>query len=80
MTERGVSRDDVIRILLHGERIEDYSDAHPFPSALFLGYVEGRPLHVVAAFNAARSKVAVVTTYEPDSTRFDDDFRTMKQP
>lgn len=47
LAERGIPQDSVREVLLLGERIRDYEDDKPFPSALFLGYVSGIPLHVV---------------------------------
>ena len=49
LAERGVAQSAVLEVLTSGERIRDYAEDRPFPSALFLGYVGGRPLHVVAA-------------------------------
>jgi len=47
MMERGISRVMVKEILLTGEIIEDYFDDKPYPSALFLGWIEKEPFHVV---------------------------------
>lgn len=79
MFERAILREDVLEILSSGERIEDYPDDFPFPSALFLGWVENRPLHAVAAYNAGREAVGVITVYEPTLDRFEEDFRTRKR-
>lgn len=79
MMEREISRHDVLWVLSHGECIEVYAGDYPLPSALFLGHISGRPFHVVAALNSARGTVAVVTTYEPDSVRFEEDFKTRKK-
>lgn len=80
MVERKISREEVIRILLSGEQIEDYPEDRPFPSALFLGWSAERPLHVVAAFDTGRDTVAVITAYEPSLQSFDSDFRTRRDP
>ena len=80
MMEREISRGDVLQVLLHGERIEDYLDDYPLPSALFFAHISGRPFHVVAAFDAKHAVVAVITTYEPDLIHFEDDFKTRKEP
>jgi len=79
MVERGISREQVINVLLNGERIEDYPDDYPLPSALFLGWVEERPFHVVAAYSADRYTVYVITVYEPARTHFENDFRTRRK-
>jgi hypothetical protein len=78
MVEREIARMHVLEVLDFGERIEDYSGDHPLPSALFLGTVEGRPIHVVAAFNARASMVHIITVYEPGSEKFEDDWRTRR--
>ena len=41
LAERGVAQADVVQVLLSGEKVRDYADDKPFPSALFLGYVGG---------------------------------------
>ena len=45
---------DVRSVLETGEIIEVYPDDTPYPSRLILGWLERRPLHVVAADNIAR--------------------------
>lgn len=51
MMERGISRAFAQEILLSGDAIEDYPDDNPYPSALYFGWVENNPLHVVAAYD-----------------------------
>lgn len=63
-------------VILNGERIEDYPDDWPLPSALFFGWSGARPIHVVAAFNHSMQVVYVITAYEPTSKHFESDFRT----
>jgi hypothetical protein len=79
MLERAISRSDVVRTLLEGERIEDYPTDSPLPSALFHGWSGTRPLHVVAAYSSARKTVYVITVYEPDSMHFEDDRKTRRE-
>jgi hypothetical protein len=78
MAERAVRRSDALEVLLSGELIEDYPDDHPFPSGLFLGWIQSRPLHVLAAFDGERGQVFMITTYEPDRTHFEADFKTRR--
>lgn len=40
LAERGIQQAGVREVLLSGERIRDYPEDRPFPSALFLGYVK----------------------------------------
>jgi hypothetical protein len=80
MAERGISTADVKAVLAEGQRIEDYPDAYPLPSALFLGWHGQRPLHLVAAFDAAAGTAYVITAYEPNLEHFEADFRTRRRP
>lgn len=54
-------------------------DDKPFPSALFLGYHDGTPLHVVAACDEAQRRVFVITAYEPSLEIFEPDFKTKRK-
>ena len=78
LMERGILRSEVIDVLLGGERIEDYPEDWPWPSALFLTRGGVRPLHVVASHHEASDRVAVITAYEPTLDRFEADLRTRR--
>ena len=80
LAERGISRAEVLTVLLAGEKIEDYPDDTPYPSALFLGFPSGKPLHAVAAFDEINKKAYVVTAYEPSSEFFEEDYKTRRTP
>jgi len=75
MMERGISRESVKIVLLEGEIIENYADDKPYPSALFLGWQEDMPLHVVAAFDENDGVCFVITAYHPDLEHFEPDYR-----
>ena len=79
MVERAIARVEVLQILLEGERIEDYPEDWPLPSALFLGWSHERPLHAVVAFNSDRNTVAIIAVYEPTLEHFERDFRTRRK-
>ena len=69
----------VLNFLHHTVQREQHADDDwPFPSGLFLGWIESRPIHVVAALDAGSSQVFVITAYEPDLEHFESDFRTRK--
>ena len=57
MFERGVTVGDIRAVLTTGETIEEYPKDTPYPSRLVLGWVGGRPLHVVAANNAMSREI-----------------------
>jgi hypothetical protein len=78
MFERGIRDSDVRAALEKNEEIATYSDDKPYPSRLLLGWRDDRPLHVVAAFNAADDEQVVITVYEPDSAQWEDGFRRRK--
>jgi hypothetical protein len=80
LAERGIQQDAVREVLLNGEHIRDYTEDRPFPSALFLGYIAGKPLHVVAALDAINKEVFVITAYEPSLDVFEPDYRTRRKP
>jgi hypothetical protein len=79
MMERGISRSKVKTVLSLGEIIEDYPDDEPFPSALFLDWIDGDPYHVVSAFDDENSFCFVITAYKPDLEHFESDFKTRRQ-
>lgn len=79
MMERGISRESVKEILKKGEIIEDYPDDKPYPSALFLGWVRGEPLHAVAAFDSLTGWCFIITAYKPDLEHFESDYKTRRQ-
>jgi len=68
MAERGVSTEDLIRLITNGEIIEDYPDDFPYPSALILGYTLEASFHVVAA--KGRNMVKIVTVYQADEEKW----------
>jgi len=60
------------------ERIRDYPEDKPYPSALFLGWHEGTPLHVVAAVDEINETVYIITAYQPSLDYFETDYKTRK--
>jgi hypothetical protein len=80
LAERGIQQETVRQVLLTGERIRDYADDRPFPSALFLGYANAKPIHVVAALDAVNRYTFIITAYEPSLDVFEADYRTRRSP
>jgi len=78
MFERGVSADDVRQVIQTGKAIEDYPEDKPFPSRLILGFVGGKPLHVVLAVDRGASRAIVITIYEPDLNLWEPGFERRK--
>lgn len=70
-----ISAEDVRRVLDDGEKIRDYPEDKPYPSRLVLGWCGARPIHVVVAEDSESMETFVITVYEPDSERWEPDFR-----
>lgn len=75
MFQRCVDEKDVRSVLETGEIIEVYSDDTPYPSRLVMGWLEKRPIHVVAADNLADNETIVITVYEPGQDKWSPDFK-----
>jgi TusA-related sulfurtransferase len=75
MFQRRVDEKDVRSVLEKGEIIEVYSDDTPYLSRLILGWLESRPLHVVAADNIADNEIIVITVYEPEQDKWSLNFK-----
>ena len=79
MMERGISRDVVKDVLSSGEMIEEYPDDKPYPSALFLGWFQEQPFHIVTAYDAKSEHCFIITAYKPDLEHFEADFKTRRE-
>lgn len=79
MMERGISREAVKSVLVNGEIIEDYPSNRPYPSALFLGWNQSKPLHVVAALDESNERCFIITAYQPDLEHFKSGFKIRRQ-
>jgi len=81
MMKRGITREIVKQVLLEGEMIEDYPEDKPFPTALFLGWLQGEPFHafhVVTALDSLSGYCFVITVYRPDLNHFEPDCKTRR--
>jgi hypothetical protein len=78
--ERGISLAEMEQVLLHGEIIERYADAEPYPACLVLGWLEsGDPLHVVCSRGDIEPALRIVTLYEPEDALWESDYKTRKR-
>lgn len=79
--EYGYTRDDVRAALHDGDVIEEYEDTGRGPSYLVLHWIEGRPLHVVAADKVKKEETIIVTLYDPrsEADKWTDDYRQRQQ-
>ena len=78
MFKRAIARDDVQTILLGGNAIFEYPDDKPLPSVPLLGFVGGRPIHVVVGRDPNTNRCGVITCYEPSAARWTEGFTRRK--
>lgn len=78
MIERNISVENVRAVLEHGELIEEYQMDVP-PRYLMLGWIEDRPLHVVAEDDLLKQETIAVTVYEPSRKYWKLGFRERKK-
>jgi hypothetical protein len=74
MQQRGIAEEEIRQVLRDGTRIRDYPDDRPHPSYLMLGWIDQRPLHVVASDDPDAEVTILITAYEPDPMRWDSTF------
>ena len=80
LLRRNLSLEAVIQVIQSAEVIDHYPDDKPFPSALLFGWISGKPIHVVVAFDESERYAYIVTAYEPDEEHFQSDYKTRKRP
>ncbi len=78
MFTRQISGQDVRHVVATGTAVTEYPHDQPYPSRLLLGFVDGRPIHVVLAYDETSETGYVVTAYQPDPDLWNDDFTTRK--
>jgi hypothetical protein len=78
MFQRGIGWDAVLAVVAHGQVVVEYADDMPYPSQLLLGFVDARPLHVVAAIDDLTGTCIVVTAYQPRPEQWGADFRSRR--
>ncbi len=76
LMQRGIFQSEIIQAIMDGEIIEQYPDDYPYPSCLILG-TTGRIIHV--ACGRGENELWIITAYRPDSSEWEDDFKTRKQ-
>lgn len=78
MAQRGFEPTDIRYVLNNGRIIEQYPEDFPYPSCLVMSWVDGRPVHVVAALNDDDLETIIITVYEPDPRAWDNGFTRRK--
>lgn len=79
MFERKITEREVLDVLENGKNIEEYPTDRPYPSRLILGFVESRPIHVVAADILDSQEIIIVTVYRPDLNSWESEFEKRRR-
>lgn len=79
MFQRGIAIEAVKYVIHEGTIIINYPDDKPYPCKIIFAVYNSRPLHVVCTENIEGKTVIVITTYEPSSDIWEDDFKTKKE-
>ena len=74
MHERDISRTEVNHTLREGRVILSYPNDSPLPSFMLLAFPAGRPIHLLVGHDEAAHHCAMITVYEPDSSKWSQDF------
>jgi Domain of unknown function (DUF4258) len=64
---------EIYAAILNDEILEHYQDTGRGPSCLILGFVNGRPIHMVCGWH--RESVVIITVYVPKPPKFRDPWR-----
>ena len=75
---RKIKLTDIYAGIDNGEIIEQYPDDKYYPSCLILYIrVNGEPVHFVCSMG--NNKIYIITAYNPDLGRWENDFKTRKK-
>lgn len=66
MAERNIYYEDIVKVIMEGEVVEEYPEAHPFPAYLVLGLVKNNPLYVVCSFDGETAYIITVHWLDPE--------------
>lgn len=78
--ERGITREQAIRVLTEGDIIETYPDALPYPMGLMMTMVmENRPLYVALGYDEADDRIYIVTVHWLDPDKWEDPWTRRQQ-
>ncbi len=79
LAERQISQDEILKVILDGEVIENYPQDKPFPSCLIFKMIGIEPWHVVVSFDLKLKKAYIITVYQPNLDKFESDFKTRRR-
>lgn len=78
--ERGISRDQAIRVLTDGEIIEQRPRAKPYPKCLMVWLMEdNRPLYASVGYNQTSDRVYIITVHWLDPRKWEDPWQRRRK-
>ena len=78
MRTRNLRFTQIYNVLNDFEIIAENKDDKPFPSYLILGYSNNDPIHIVVGINKEDQELHMITTYKPDTSIWENNFKTRK--
>ena len=76
IVERELEINQVLESVLNGQIIEEYDSDYPYPSCLILGRANEKVIHTVCSFS---EPVFIITAYEPDLNKWENDYKIRKK-
>ncbi len=77
MFKRRIEVENIEKILKTGKVIKEYPEDKPYASFLILGFIDNRPIHIVASLDDHKN-CYIITAYEPDIKLWNENFTTKK--
>jgi len=72
-SERGITFEQALKVILEGEIIEEYLQAKPCPACLMMAEVEqGKPLYVSVAYDQEIDLLYIITVHWLDPRKWKD--------
>ena len=79
-TERGITLEQALQVILEGDIIEDYPQAKPYPACLMMAMAKpGKPLYVSLAYDEENDLLHIITVHWLDPCKWEDPW-TRKPP
>ncbi len=76
--QRNITQEDIEKVLLNGEIIEEYENDYPYPSCLVYGMsLKNKVIHVVCGID--KNELWIITAYYPDNIKWKNDLKTRKE-
>jgi hypothetical protein len=71
--ERGITREQALRVIQEGEILEQQPRAKPYPKCLMMRMIEhNRPLYVALAYDKTRDYLHIITVHWLDPSKWED--------